>query len=356
MPLYIPAGSILPIGPEVQYSTEKKWDNLEIRVYAGADGQFTLYEDEFDGYGYQQGNSSEIPFIWDEATQTLTIGQRSGTYPGMLQQRTFRIVRVSSKKGYGDLPSTVYDHVVSYDGNELTVSLAEEAEVEPQADEKTDHIVNPSFEADGRGLTKEAPQGWTVESETTWWGVNYGGGNGDPQATDGNYIFGVWDGTATMTPTISQTLTNLPKGRYMLTVDMQASNRSATTIRLGKQHVFAGEQKGYFADQLSTAGMGDTYPMQTIAICFDQPTDNAPITIGVSTEGAPNETWFKIDNFRLYLLTDEVADGILPTSFSQPHPSSSAIYDLTGRKVSCNLCHRLPHGIYIKNHKKFVVK
>ena len=159
-----------------------------------------------------------------------------------------------------------------------------------------------------------------------------------------------------MTPTISQTLTNLPKGRYMLTVDMQASNRSATTIRLGKQHVFAGEQKGYFADQLSTAGMGDTYPMQTIAVCFDQPTDNAPITIGVSTEGAPNETWFKIDNFRLYLLTDEVADGILPTSFSQPHPSSSAIYDLTGRKVSSNPCHRLPHGIYIKNHKKFVVK
>ena len=356
MPLYIPAGSILPIGPEVQYSTEKKWDNLEIRVYAGADGQFTLYEDEFDGYGYQQGNSSEIPFLWDEATQTLTIGQRSGTYPGMLQQRTFRIVRVSSKKGYGDSPSTVYDHIVSYDGNALTVSLAEDAEVEPQADEKTDHIVNPSFEADGRGMTKEAPQGWTVESETTWWGVNLGGGNGDPQATDGNYIFGVWDGTATMTPTISQTLTNLPKGRYMLTVDMQASNRSATTIRLGKQHVFAGEQKGYFAEQLSTAGMGDTYPMQTIAVCFDQPTDNAPITIGVSTEGAPNETWFKIDNFRLYLLTDEVADGILPTSFSQPHPSSSAIYDLTGRKVSNNPCHHLPHGIYIKNHKKFVIK
>lgn len=268
MPLYVPAGTILPFGPEVQYSSEKAWDDIEIRVYAGADGSFTLYEDELDGYGYQQGAFSEIPFSWNETTQTLTIGQRKGEFPGMLRQRTFRIVRVSSRKGFGDQPSPVYDHIITYDGAPLSVTLAEEAEAEVQTEDVTELIVNPSFEADGRTLTKEAPQGWAVASETAWWGVNRGGGNGDPQATDGQFIFGVWDNDATQTPCISQTLTTLPHGSYELAVDMQASNRSADAIRLGRQYVFAGEQKGYFADQLRTAGVGDTYPMQTIAVRF----------------------------------------------------------------------------------------
>ena len=105
--------------------------------------------------------------------------------------------------------------------------------------------------------------------------MNQGGGNGDPVATDGRYIFGVWDGSNTMTPVISQTLTTLPKGHYTLTVDMQASNR-ASGVRLGRQYVFAGEEKGYFADQLSTAGEGDTYPMQTISVNFEQEEDNIP--------------------------------------------------------------------------------
>jgi len=71
MPLYIKAGAILPIGPKVQYATEKKWDNLEIRIYPGADGKFSLYEDEFDNYNYEKGKYTEIEFLWNDAAKNL---------------------------------------------------------------------------------------------------------------------------------------------------------------------------------------------------------------------------------------------------------------------------------------------
>ena len=298
MPLYVPAGTILPFGPEVQYSSEKPWDDLEIRIFAGADGSFTLYEDELDGYGYKQGACSEIPFTWNEQTQTLTIGSRTGSFTGMLANRTFRIVKVSAQNGYGDQPATVIDRTVSYDGNEVSVTIGGSLSAQVSTYDCTPMITNPSFEADGGTFSGRAPQGWTVESNTAWYGVNRGGGNGDPAASDGTYIFGVWDGSATKTPVIYQTLSNMPTGHYTLSVDMQASNRS-NTVRLGKQYVFAGEQKAYFADQLSTAGVGDAYPLQTFSVDFDVTDPTASLRIGVGTEGAPAETWFKIDNFRL---------------------------------------------------------
>jgi|GEM_PF-3107560 len=169
------------------------------------------------------------------------------------------------------------------------------------------YITNPSFEADNRTLQNPDvpyPTGWTCSRNTTWWGVNEGSGGGNPQATDGRFIFGVWDGSKDKSASIRQTISTLPKGRYLLSVDMHASNRS-DAVRLGTQHIFAGDNKGYFADQLSTAGVGDTYPMQTISVVFEQADDNTPVSIGVSTDGAPAETWFKIDNFRLYRLTEE---------------------------------------------------
>lgn len=92
IPLYVKAGSILPIGPDVQYATEKKWDHLEIRVYPGADGHFVLYEDEFDNYNYESGAYTEIPFIWNESARTLTIDRRKGSYEGMPINRKFSIV------------------------------------------------------------------------------------------------------------------------------------------------------------------------------------------------------------------------------------------------------------------------
>lgn len=91
IPLYVKAGGIIPVGPDVQYATEKPWDNLEIRVYPGANGEFTLYEDEFDNYNYEKGAYSTITFNWNDKTRTLTIGERRGEYPGMLTNRSFNI-------------------------------------------------------------------------------------------------------------------------------------------------------------------------------------------------------------------------------------------------------------------------
>ena len=92
VPMFVRAGSILPLGPEMQYMGEKTWDNLELRVYPGADGSFTLYEDEGDNYNYEKGVYSTIAFKWNDKTRTLTIGERQGEFPGMLQSRQFTLV------------------------------------------------------------------------------------------------------------------------------------------------------------------------------------------------------------------------------------------------------------------------
>ena len=92
VPMFVRAGSILPLGPEMQYVGEKAWDTLELRVYPGADGRFVLYEDEGDNYNYEKGMYSVILFSWNDKKHTLTIGARKGEYPGMLQTRTFTVV------------------------------------------------------------------------------------------------------------------------------------------------------------------------------------------------------------------------------------------------------------------------
>jgi len=105
-PLFARAGAIVPLGPDVQYCNEKPWDDLEIRVYLGADGEFTLYEDEFDGQDYKKGAYTTIKFSLKG--KTLTIGKRTGSYNGMLNSRKFRIVFIG--------PGTQKTVDVSYDG------------------------------------------------------------------------------------------------------------------------------------------------------------------------------------------------------------------------------------------------
>jgi alpha-D-xyloside xylohydrolase len=123
MPLYIKSGSIIPFGPEVQYATEKKWDNLELRIYEGANGSLTLYEDENDNYNYEKGVFSTITLKWDNTNRILTIGNRTGTFPGMLNERNFRIVVVSVNKGTGSGLSVKYDAIVNYKGEKMSVKL-----------------------------------------------------------------------------------------------------------------------------------------------------------------------------------------------------------------------------------------
>lgn len=123
MPLYVKAGTIVPWGPDVQYATEKKWDNLEIRVYPGADADFTLYEDEHDNYDYEKGLFSEIKFHWDDNAQLLTIDKKSGHFQGMLNARKFRVVLMKHNGGSGLKLSSDADKVINYKGEKVQVNL-----------------------------------------------------------------------------------------------------------------------------------------------------------------------------------------------------------------------------------------
>lgn len=120
IPLYVRAGSIIPFGPKVQYSTEKKWDNLEVRIYPGANGEFVLYEDENDNYNYEKGIYSTIKFNWNDSDRTLTISDREGKYPGMLNNRKFNVVIVDTKNGIGDTFHANTGKSVSYNGKAKT--------------------------------------------------------------------------------------------------------------------------------------------------------------------------------------------------------------------------------------------
>ena len=91
-PFFVKAGSVIPLGPDVQFNGEKPWDDIELRVFPGADGQGELYEDDFETYACEKGEWTRIRFSWDDATRTLTIGKRCGAYPGMPEKRVFRIV------------------------------------------------------------------------------------------------------------------------------------------------------------------------------------------------------------------------------------------------------------------------
>ncbi|MGB3005785.1 MAG: TIM-barrel domain-containing protein [Chitinophagaceae bacterium] len=123
IPLYIKVGSILPIGPAVQYAEEKKWDELEIRIYPGADGKFVLYEDENDNYNYEKGVYSTITLNWDDKKKLLTINDRNGSFPGMLESRKFNIVMVSNNKVVGENTVAVADKIISYAGKKILVKF-----------------------------------------------------------------------------------------------------------------------------------------------------------------------------------------------------------------------------------------
>ena len=112
VPMFVRAGSILPLGPEMQYVGEKTWDNLELRIYPGANGEFVLYEDEGDNYNYEKGIFSTITFQWNDRSHTLTIGDRKGEYPGMLTSRNFTVVLPNGTK-----------QTVSYNGSKTELKL-----------------------------------------------------------------------------------------------------------------------------------------------------------------------------------------------------------------------------------------
>lgn len=123
LPLYVKAGAIIPWGPDVQYATEKKWSNLDLRIYPGQDGEFKLYEDENDNYNYEKGQYSEITFKWNDTTKTLTVSDRKGSFPGMLNTRQFNIILVSATSGS---KKTQYTKSINYNGKKTAIKLSKQ--------------------------------------------------------------------------------------------------------------------------------------------------------------------------------------------------------------------------------------
>jgi alpha-D-xyloside xylohydrolase len=121
IPLYVRAGSIIPFGPELQFTGQKPADPITLRVYTGADGQFDLYEDDGLTYQYEKGAFSVIPIRWDDKAGRLTIGPRTGSFAGMPPRRTFNVVFVSKDKPVGFSFDPAIDRKIEYDGRSVTV-------------------------------------------------------------------------------------------------------------------------------------------------------------------------------------------------------------------------------------------
>ena len=116
-------GRLSRLGPEIQYTGEKPADPVTLYVYAGADGRFTLYEDDGLTYDYEHGAFARIPILWDEARSTLTIGKREGKFKGMLKERTFNVVLVTPDKPDGFLSMPSPEQTVKYNGKLLRIKL-----------------------------------------------------------------------------------------------------------------------------------------------------------------------------------------------------------------------------------------
>jgi alpha-D-xyloside xylohydrolase len=122
-PLYVRAGAIGPMGPVMNYATEKPGAPYEIRVYPGTDATFTIYEDDNETYDYEKGAHATTELAWDDAKRTLTIGERKGTFPGLVMQREFRVVVVDGRQGAGLAEVRAGGRVANYTGKRLTLEF-----------------------------------------------------------------------------------------------------------------------------------------------------------------------------------------------------------------------------------------
>jgi alpha-D-xyloside xylohydrolase len=123
MPLFVRAGSIVPMGPVMEYATERPADTIELRIYPGADGHFSIYEDTNDGYQYERGQFATTRLDWVDGKSQLVIGETRGSFPGMLKRRVFRVVLVKEGRGVGEAVENVADQTIVYTGRAVTVSL-----------------------------------------------------------------------------------------------------------------------------------------------------------------------------------------------------------------------------------------
>ncbi len=121
-PLFVREGSVLPLGPEVEYVSEDTGESLEIRIYPGADGKFVLYEDAGDGYGYEKGEFSTVEFSWDDAGRVLKISDRKGSFEGMKADMDIEISVMDGLSGHGIGRADCRERI-RYSGKSLSVKL-----------------------------------------------------------------------------------------------------------------------------------------------------------------------------------------------------------------------------------------
>ena len=124
IPVFVPEGAILPIGPDMEWSDEKPAELIDLYIYAGRDGQFELYEDEGTNYNYEQGAFSTINIQYDDAKKVVTIGERKGKFEGMLKQRRFNIVLVTPHQAQPLASGKANGRLVNYTGKALSVNLS----------------------------------------------------------------------------------------------------------------------------------------------------------------------------------------------------------------------------------------
>lgn len=123
IPVFVKAGSVIPMGPVMEYADQKPSSTIELRIYRGANGSFEYYEDENDNYNYEKGNHAIITFNWNDKLQQLTISDTKGAFKGMLKKHTFNIVLVNGAHGSGADAADKADKTVEYKGKAMTVSL-----------------------------------------------------------------------------------------------------------------------------------------------------------------------------------------------------------------------------------------
>ena len=123
LPLYVRAGSIVPMGPYLQYATQSPGAPYEIRIYPGADARFTVYEDDNETYAYEKGQRATYDLVWNDRARTLTVGARKGSFPNMIRQRRLNFVVMGAASGAGAAPIAAGKSVL-YAGKPATVSFA----------------------------------------------------------------------------------------------------------------------------------------------------------------------------------------------------------------------------------------
>jgi alpha-D-xyloside xylohydrolase len=125
LPLYLRAGTIVPMGPVVQYATEKPEAPYEIRIYPGADAKFTIYEDDNETYNYEKGQRATYDLVWNDAAKTLTVGARQGSFPGMVAMRKLNVVLAAPGQNAGSAETLADAKLVDYSGKRVEVKFNE---------------------------------------------------------------------------------------------------------------------------------------------------------------------------------------------------------------------------------------